>query len=97
MTTRIPYLPGQSGCNKRLRKLADTMSCLIVALAAQTSIGGDDVWLVCWRCHSRVARRRQLSPRATTGTQVITGVADSDIPYPTARITGRLRLERMAV
>jgi hypothetical protein len=42
----FPYLPGQSGYNKRLRKLADTMSWLIGALAAQTSIGGDDVWLV---------------------------------------------------
>jgi hypothetical protein len=42
----FPYLPGQSGYNKRLRKLAGTMSWLISALGAQTSIGGDDVWLV---------------------------------------------------
>lgn len=42
----FPTLPGQSGYNKRLRKLADTMTWLISALAAQTSIADDDVWLV---------------------------------------------------
>lgn len=42
----FPTLPGQSGYNKRLRKLADTMVWLIAALAADTSIAGDDVWLV---------------------------------------------------
>lgn len=42
----FPTLPGQSGYNKRLRKLADTMTWLISELAAQTSIAGDDVWLV---------------------------------------------------
>ena len=36
----------QSGYNKRLRKLADTMSWLVSALAAQTSIADDDVWVV---------------------------------------------------
>jgi hypothetical protein len=34
----FPALPGQSGYNKRLRKLAGTMSWLITQLAAQTSI-----------------------------------------------------------
>lgn len=42
----FPTLPGQSGYNKRLRKLAATMSWLISELAAQTSVAGDDVWLV---------------------------------------------------
>jgi hypothetical protein len=42
----FPTLPRQSGYNKRLRKLADTMTWLIGALAAQTSIGDDDVWVV---------------------------------------------------
>lgn len=41
----FPYLPGQSGYNKRLRKLADTMSWLIGVLAADTSIYTDDVWV----------------------------------------------------
>jgi hypothetical protein len=42
----FPDLPGQSGYNKRLRKLADTMSWLVSALAAQTSVVTDDVWVV---------------------------------------------------
>ena len=41
----FPALPGQSGYNKRLRKLADTMTWLIAMLGAQTSIAGDDVWV----------------------------------------------------
>jgi len=42
----FPSLPGQSGYNKRLRKLAATMSWLVGQLAAQTSIADDDVWVV---------------------------------------------------
>ena len=42
----FPRLPGQSGYNKRLRKLADTMAWLVGALAGQTSIVTDDVWVV---------------------------------------------------
>jgi len=42
----FPRLPQQSGYNKRLRKLADTMSWLVGALGEQTSIAGDDVWVV---------------------------------------------------
>ncbi len=42
----FPQLPGQSGYNKRLRKLAGTMSWLVRALAAGTSVAGDEVWLV---------------------------------------------------
>src|SRR5665648_532775 len=41
----FPHLPQQSGYNKRLRKLADTMAWLVGALAAQTSIVDDDVWV----------------------------------------------------
>lgn len=42
----FPLLPGQSGYNKRLRKLADTMSWLVAALGALTGIADDDVWVV---------------------------------------------------
>lgn len=42
----FPNLPGQSGYNKRLRKLAVTMSWLVSALGQQTSIASDDVWVV---------------------------------------------------
>lgn len=42
----FPDLPGQSGYNKRLRKLADTMSWLVSMLGADTQIADDDVWVV---------------------------------------------------
>jgi len=42
----FPNLPLQSGYNKRLRKLANTMSWLISELGRQTSITQDDVWVV---------------------------------------------------
>jgi Transposase DDE domain len=42
----FPYLPAQPGYNKRLRKLAGTMRCLIRFLAADTSVWSDDVWVV---------------------------------------------------
>src|SRR5665811_355392 len=42
----FPALPGQSGYNKRLRKLADTMSWLISVLGTDTAVAGDDVWVV---------------------------------------------------
>jgi hypothetical protein len=42
----FPHLPQQSGYNKRLRKLASTMSWLVGALEQQTSIADDDVWVV---------------------------------------------------
>jgi hypothetical protein len=42
----FPYLPQQSGYNKRLRKLAATMSWLVTRLGADTTLSQDDVWLV---------------------------------------------------
>jgi hypothetical protein len=42
----FPYLPGQSGYNKRLRKLAAIMIWLIRVLATDTSLWHDDVWVV---------------------------------------------------
>jgi len=42
----FPHLPQQSGYNKRLRKLASTMSWLVGALGQQISIASDDVWVV---------------------------------------------------
>lgn len=46
LTSMFPYLPQQSGYNKRLRKLAATTAWLISALGACSSIAGDDVWVV---------------------------------------------------
>jgi Transposase DDE domain len=42
----FPHLPKQSGYNKRLRKLAATMAWLVTELGQQTSIAGDQVWVV---------------------------------------------------
>lgn len=42
----FPDLPLQPGYNKRLRKLAGTMSWLIGQLARQASVVSDDVWVV---------------------------------------------------
>jgi hypothetical protein len=68
----FPALPGQSGYNKRLRKLADTMTWLTGALGAQTSIATDDVWVVdstpveCARSRQTV-RRSELAGWAEYG------------------------------
>ena len=42
----FPYLPRQSGYNKRLRKLNGTMAWLASALAQHTAVATDDVWVV---------------------------------------------------
>lgn len=42
----FPDLPLQPGYNKRLRKLAATMTWLIGQLARQVSVASDDVWVV---------------------------------------------------
>jgi len=68
----FPYLPGQPGYNKRLRKLAVTMGWLIRMLAADTSLWADDVWVVdstpveCGRSKDTV-RRSDLAGYAQYG------------------------------
>lgn len=41
----FPYLPGQSGYNKRLRKLNGTMAWLAAELAQHLPVATDDVWV----------------------------------------------------
>jgi hypothetical protein len=41
----FPYLPGQSGYNKRLRKASGLVLCMIRMLAADTTLWTDDVWV----------------------------------------------------
>jgi DDE family transposase len=68
----FPYLPGQPGYNKRLRKLAVTMCWLIRALATDTSLWADDVWVAdstpveCGRSRE-TARRSDLAGWAEYG------------------------------
>jgi hypothetical protein len=42
----FPYLPGQSGYNKRLRRAASLIRQAIRAIAADTALWSDDVWIV---------------------------------------------------
>ena len=68
----FPYLPQQSGYNKRLRKLALTMIWLIFMLGRCTSMWTDDVWVVdstpveCGRSRE-TARRSDLAGWAEYG------------------------------
>ena len=68
----FPYLPGQPGYNKRLRRLAGTLTWLIRQLAVDTSIWADDVWVIdstpieCARCREAV-RRSELAGWAEYG------------------------------
>jgi hypothetical protein len=42
----FPYLPGQSGYNKRLRAASSLLTYMIRALATDTSLWSDDVWVI---------------------------------------------------
>jgi hypothetical protein len=42
----FPYLPGQSGYNKRLRRAAALITTMIRMLAVDTTLWTDDVWVV---------------------------------------------------
>ena len=42
----FPYLPQQSGYNKRLRRLGGTLGSLSARLARETTVWSDDVWVV---------------------------------------------------
>jgi hypothetical protein len=68
----FPYLPKQPGYNKRLRKLAGTIRWLVGALARDTTLWTDDVWVVdstpveCGRSRE-TARRSDLAGWAEYG------------------------------
>jgi hypothetical protein len=42
----FPYLPGQAGYNKRLRKSAVQLQAMIRLLASDTDVWADDTWLI---------------------------------------------------
>lgn len=68
----FPYLPGQSGYNKRLKKLAGTIAWLTSQLGQLTSVAGDDVWVAdstpveCGRSRE-TAKRSELAGWAEYG------------------------------
>ena len=71
----FPTLPGQSGYNKRLRKLADTMSWLIGVLGANTTIVTDDVWVIdSTRWSAPAPERRSNDPTWPAGLSTVTAL-----------------------
>jgi hypothetical protein len=68
----FPYLPGQPGYNKRLRRLGGTIGWLVGVLARDTTMWTDDVWVVdstpveCGRSRE-TARRSELAGWAEYG------------------------------
>ncbi|WP_431905000.1 IS982 family transposase, partial [Nonomuraea sp. bgisy101] len=68
----FPYLPGQSGYNRRLRNACDLVVHMIRMLAADTSLWSDDVWVAdstpveCGRSRD-TARRSDLAGWAQYG------------------------------
>lgn len=68
----FPYVPGQSGYNKRLRKSGRQLGALIRVLAADTDLWNDDTWVIdstpveCGRSRS-TAQRSELAGFAGYG------------------------------
>ncbi len=68
----FPYLPGQSGYNKRLRRTAGLLRHVIRAVACDTALWSDDVWVVdstpleCGRSRD-TAKRSELAGWAQYG------------------------------
>jgi hypothetical protein len=68
----FPYLPGQSGDNKRLRRAAGLIGHAIHAIATDTGLWTDDVWIVdstpveCGRSRE-TAKRSELAGWASYG------------------------------
>lgn len=68
----FPYVPGQAGYNKRLRRSADQLRALIRILATDTDLWADGLWLIdstpveCGRSRP-TAKRSQLSGWAGYG------------------------------
>jgi Transposase DDE domain len=67
-----PYLPGQSGYNKRLRRAGELLRATIRMIACDTTLRSDDVWVVdstpveCGRSR-QTAKRSDLAGWATYG------------------------------
>jgi hypothetical protein len=68
----FPYLPGQSGYNKRLRRAGELLRLVIRAITCDTSLWSDDVWVVdstpveCGRSR-QTAKRSELAGWAQYG------------------------------
>jgi hypothetical protein len=98
----FPYLPGQSGYNKRLRRTADLLGYLIGAVARDTALWSDDLWVVDstrWNAAAPArppsARRWSGGPSMATGpaTRATSGDCGFSLCAP-AWLAGRLRVDR---
>jgi hypothetical protein len=63
----FPYLPGQSGDNKRLKKLAGTIDWLTGQLAQLVSVSTDDVWIADSRSSAAGPGRPRSAPSWPAG------------------------------
>jgi hypothetical protein len=98
----FPYLPGQSGYNKRLRRAAELLRQVIRAIACDTALWSDDVWVVdsipveCGRSRE-TAKRSALAGWRPTGaapaTRASSGTAAASGVHP-RRPAGRSRVDR---
>jgi hypothetical protein len=62
----FPYLPGQSGYNKRLRRTGDLLPQVIRAIACDTTLWSDDIWVVD-STPVECGRSRQTAKRSALG------------------------------
>jgi dipeptidase E len=94
----FPYLPQQSGYNRRLRAASGLVLHMIRLLAADTSLWSDDVWVVdstpveCGRSRETV-KRSNLAGRSTP---VQTAAADYRIDQPDLQSPARPGTTRRA-
>jgi hypothetical protein len=98
----FPYLPGQSGDNKRLRRTAELLRQVIRVIACDTALWSDDLWVVDFTRWNAAAPARPPSARRWPGGPVwllrqplalLLGVAASSCVHP-AWLAGRLRVDR---
>ena len=98
----FPYLPGQSGYNKRLRRAAGLIGHAIHAIATDTGLWTDDVWIVdstpaeCGRSRETANARSWPGGPPRAGTPAIrAGSGDCGCTWcAPPRAAGRLRADR---
>ena len=64
----FPYLPGQSGYNKRLRRTGELLRCTIRVIACDTTLWSDNVWVVDSTPPASCASRPRAAPRRSPST-----------------------------
>ena len=91
----FPYLPGQSGYNKRLRAAVPLIKRLIRVLAADTDLWSDPVWIVD-STPLECARSRPAARRSNLAGRTVRAVASAALPRPAAQLRDVARVGRRA-